>query len=224
MFDLYVFALALGGTGLLAMAVMGARGRADGGHTHAGHAGAHGSHSAQAAYSAGGHHAGGHHAGSHHGGSHHRSSHHAGGQPSRWSILLSPRVAFSVLVGFGAAGLALRSTLSAPWLFGAAVAGGIAFEALIVGPIWNLLLRFASQPALTLEHGVMDEAEAATSFNADGDGLVKLVLDGQVVQLLGTLAPADRVAGVRVRAGDRLLIEAVDTARQRCTVSRRGLA
>ncbi len=137
---------------------------------------------------------------------------------------MSPRVAFSVLVGFGAIGLALRAVLGGPWLFAAAVAGGIVFEAAIVGPIWNLLLRFASQPAMTLEHGVMDEAEAATSFNADGDGLVKFVLDGQVVQLLGTLSPADRATGIRVRAGDRLIIEAVDAARQRCTVSRRGLA
>jgi hypothetical protein len=206
MFDPYVFALALGGTGLLAMAVMGAHGRAGAGHGHAGH-----------------HHAGGHHAGAHHGSAHHAGSHHQPGG-SRWSVLLSPRVAFSVLVGFGAAGLALRAFLGGPWLFGAAVAGGIVFEAALVGPIWNLLLRFASQPAMTLEQGVMDEAEAATSFNAEGDGLVKLVLDGQVVQLLGSLSPADRATGIRVRAGDRLIIEAVDSARQRCTVSRRGLA
>ena len=129
-----------------------------------------------------------------------------------------------MLVGFGAAGLALRALLAGPWLFGAAVAGGIAFEAVIVGPLWNLLLRFASRPAMTLEQGIMDEAEAATSFNAEGDGLVKVVVDGQVVQLLGTLSPADRASGTRVRAGDRLIIEAVDPARQRCTVSRRGLA
>jgi hypothetical protein len=137
--------------------------------------------------------------------------------------LLSPRIAFSVLVGFGGVGLALRALLAGPWLFAAAVAGGIAFEAAIVGPIWNLLLRFGSEPALMLEHGIMDDAEAATSFNADGDGLVKLVLDGQVVQLLGTLSPEERATGAKVRAGDRLVIETVDTARQRCTVSRRGL-
>jgi hypothetical protein len=137
-------------------------------------------------------------------------------------VLLSPRVIFSALVGFGAVGIALRAMLAGPWLFAAALAGGIAFEALLIGPVWNLLLRFGSRPALTLDHGVMDEAEAVTAFDAQGDGLVKLVVDGQVVQLLGTLAAAERAAGVRVRAGDRLVIESVDGARQRCTVSRRG--
>jgi translation initiation factor IF-1 len=202
MFDPYVFALALGGTGLLAMAVVGGHGRIGGGR--------------------GAGHAGGHHPGVHHGGVHHGAARHAPGG-SRWSVLLSPRIAFSVLVGFGGVGLALRALLAGPWLFAAAVAGGIAFEAAIVGPTWNLLLRFGSEPALMLEHGIMDDAEAATSFNADGDGLVKLVLDGQVVQLLGTLSPEERATGVKVRAGDRLVIETVDSARQRCTVSRRGL-
>jgi len=213
MFDPYVFALALGGTGLLAMAVMGGHGRASAGHGHVG----------PGAHHAGGHHGGSHVPGGHHAGSHHAGPHHQAGA-SRWSVLLSPRIAFSVLVGFGGVGLALRALLSGPWLFAAAVAGGVAFEAAVVGPIWNLLLRFASQPALTLEHGVMDDAEAATSFNPDGDGLVRFVLDGQVVQLLGSLSPADRAAGIRVRAGDHLIIEAVDTARQRCTVSRRDPA
>ena len=218
MFDPYVFALALGGTGLLAMAVMGGHGRAGAGHGHAGHASHH-----AGGHHGGGHGPGGHHAGSHAGGGHPVGSHQQSGA-SRWSVLLSPRIAFSVLVGFGGVGLALRALLSGPWLFAAAVAGGVAFEAAVVGPIWNLLLRFASQPALTLEHGVMDDAEAATSFNPDGDGLVKFVLDGQVVQLLGSLSAADRAAGIRVRAGDQLIIQAVDTARQRCTVSRRDPA
>jgi translation initiation factor IF-1 len=70
----------------------------------------------------------------------------------------------------------------------------------------------------------MDEAEAVTSFNAAGDGLVKLMVDGQVLQLLGSITPADRVAGVRIKAGDKVIIEAVDGARQRCTVSRRDKA
>jgi translation initiation factor IF-1 len=76
---------------------------------------------------------------------------------------------------------------------------------------------------LTLESGVFDEAEAVTGFNRAGEGLVRLDLDGQVVQLLGVLTADERAAGVRISAGDRLLIEAVDPARQRCTVSRRSL-
>ncbi len=203
--DLYLFSLALGGAGLAAMAALGVHG--------SGGRGAHASGSAGHGHMAHGHQVG------HHGPGHgHAHQEHAG---PRWGILLSPRIIFSALVGFGAAGLALRAVLAGPWLFAAAFAGGLAFEALLIGPAWNFLLRFASEPALTLEHGIMDEAEAVTTFNAAGDGLVKLVVDGQVVQLLGTLASAERSAGVRVRAGDRLVVESVDGGRQRCTVSRR---
>jgi hypothetical protein len=67
----------------------------------------------------------------------------------------------------------------------------------------------------------MDNAVAVTGFNRQGEGLVRLDLDGQVVQLLGVLTLNERDAGVRVAAGDQLLVEAVDPARQRCTVSRR---
>ncbi|HEX5385217.1 MAG TPA: hypothetical protein VFW66_00805 [Gemmatimonadales bacterium] len=216
--DPYLFALALGGAGLGAMALLGAHGHAPGAH---GHIGADG-------HAAGGDGAG--HGGAGHGGAEHAAAGHGTTQGSgeahapQWLMLLSPRVAFSALIGFGAVGLALRGLLGGPLLFLAAVAGGIAFEALLVRPLWGLLLRFASQPALTLEHGIMDEAQAVTGFSPDGDGLVRLVVDGQVVQLLGSLAPEDRAAGVRVRAGDRLTVEAVDASRQRCTVSRLGPA
>jgi hypothetical protein len=109
-------------------------------------------------------------------------------------------------------------------LVGVALLGGIAFEGLLMRPLWSLASRFESDPALTLESGIMDDAEAVTGFNRQGEGLVKLDLDGQVVQLLGVLTPGERAAGVRVSAGDRLLVEAVDAARQRCTVSRRDSA
>jgi hypothetical protein len=222
MSDPYWFALALGGAGLAGMAAVGAYGAG----THGGHPGGGVGHLGH------GHGGTGHTGHTGHGDTGHSSE--AGGSSGtahhpapvhhfpRWGVLLSPRVLFSALVGFGAVGIALRAVLAGPWLFVAALGGGIAFEALLIGPAWNLLLRFGSRPALTLDHGIMDEAEAVTAFNAQGDGLVKLVVDGQVVQLLGTLAAAERAAGVRVRAGDRLVVESVDGARQRCTVSLRG--
>ena len=40
--------------------------------------------------------------------------------------------------------------------------------------------------------------------------MVSVEVDGQVVQLLGTLSPTDRALGVSVRAGARLRIEEVD--------------
>jgi hypothetical protein len=125
------------------------------------------------------------------------------------------------LVGFGATGLLLRHYVSGLILLGVALVGALAFESLLVRPLWSLVSRFASEPALTLETGVMDYAEAVTGFNRQGEGLVRLDLDGQVVQLLGVLTSSERAAGVRVAAGDRLLVEGVDSARQRCTVSRR---
>jgi translation initiation factor IF-1 len=75
---------------------------------------------------------------------------------------------------------------------------------------------------MTLDSAVADEARAVTSFDASGYGLVAVELDGQVVQLLATLTAAERNAAHKVRAGDRLRIEAVDTARNRCTVTYLG--
>ena len=83
----------------------------------------------------------------------------------------------------------------------------------------NLLLAFASSPAQTLETTLFDEARAASGFDANGEGLVAVDVDGQVVQVLGTLRLEDRALGVRVRAGDRLRIEDVDGEKHRCTVS-----
>src|SRR5690242_21629030 len=56
---------------------------------------------------------------------------------------------------------------------------------------------------------------SATSFDAKGDGLVALELDGQLVQLLGTLHREEQEAGVRVRAGDAVRIDEVDAERNR---------
>jgi hypothetical protein len=201
--DAYAFALALGAAGLVAMTILGFQ------HGHAG-----------------GHHTGGHHGGGHSGHNHghagHQHSHQTAG--SRWSLFLSPRVWFSLLVGFGATGLLFQQHLSGVIQLGVALLGGLVFEALLMRPLWSLVSRFASEPALTLESGIMDDAVAVTGFNRQGEGLVRLDLDGQVVQLLGVLTPDERAAGIRVAAGDQLVVEAVDAARQRCTVSRRDPA
>jgi hypothetical protein len=131
--------------------------------------------------------------------------------------LLSPRVFFSILVGAGAAGLLLEPVLGGLLLAMVAVAAGFAFEGLLVRPFWNFLFRFASTPAQTLDSALMDRATAVTGFDAQGQGIVSIILDGQIVQLLGTLRPEDR--GVRVRAGDALIVEDVDGKRNQCTVS-----
>ena len=204
--DAYTFSLALGATGLV---VMGLRGLGSHGHGHS-QAGHHG-----------GHHGAGHHQAGHHGHAGDHGHHHE--TPSHSSHLIwtlaSPRVWFSVLAGGGAVGLAAKSFLAEPFVAGMAIAGGLLFERFVVSPVWNFLLRFESRPALTLESAVMEEARAETDFDAKGQGLISLDLDGQVVQLLGTLTNDDRRLGVRVKRGSRLRIEEVDGARNRCVVS-----
>ena len=135
--------------------------------------------------------------------------------------LTSPRTAFSLLLGLGATGTLMRESLGGGLLlFGIAMIGGVALERLLVTPLSNFFERFGSAPALTFETAIADEASAASSFDARGQGLVAMELDGQIVQCLGTLTTEDRAAGVHVRAGDRLRIEDVDPVRNRCTVSR----
>jgi len=134
--------------------------------------------------------------------------------------LLSPRILFSVLLGLGTVGVVLKPMLGEPLLFGAALAGGIAFERLLVNTLWNFMFRFESTPAVTLESAVEDEARAVTNFDSSGCGLISVEVDGRHVQVLGTLVQSDRELGVRVRAGDSVRIEAVDADRNRCTVRR----
>lgn len=129
----------------------------------------------------------------------------------------SPRVLFSVLLGAGTAGVLLRPLLPGWLRFVAAVVAGLAFEWLFVRRVWEFALRFASKPAMTLETAVSDRATAVTSFDGNGHGIVRVDLDGQVVQILATLEPDQR--GAKVRAGAELWIESIDVDRNRCTVS-----
>jgi hypothetical protein len=192
--DFYLVALATGGTGLAVMAL--------GGLSHGGQSG-HGGHV----------HHGTHHAHAGHG-------QHAGHGPhvgSRLLSYLSPRVLFAGLVGFGAGGL-LAAPLGEPWRLAAGVLAAVAFEALLVGPLWRFLFRFESQPAVTLDSAIEDDARAVTGFDADGCGLVAVDVDGQVVQLLATLDADGRSRGVRIRTGDLVRISEIDPARGSCVV------
>ena len=218
--DLYGFCLALGGTGLAAMAIGGL---AHVGHDgHAGHG--HGGHAAHAHGGEGGGHTGHAHTAemhtthAHDGVDTHAASAHPAPAHAGWFFsLLSPRVLFALLVGFGAGGL-LASPLGEPWRAGAAVLAAAAFEGLLVGPLWRTLFRFESSPAATLESSIEDDARAVMGFDANGQGLVALDVDGQVVQLLATLSADDRARGARVRSGDLVRVSSIDAARHRCTV------
>jgi hypothetical protein len=196
--DNYTVVLLLGGIGLVAMAVTGLGRHGHGGGTH-GH---------------GGHAPGGHHVA---GGAH---GHDAGHQLSPAWQLMSPRIIFSILFGVGVAGKIFRPLLGGIPLLLLAIAGGLAFERFLAMPIWNFVMRFGSNPAMTLESAITGEATVVSSFDAKGDGLVAVEINGHLVQLLATLQSSENASGTRVRAGDRVRIEDIDAARNRCTVSR----
>ena len=224
--DLYISSMLLGAAGLGVMALSGlgthgtGSGGAHGGHGHLGDAG-HGGHAGHSG------HAG--HVGHVHGSAHGSSQTHgptnvpnagAGrGMTEAFWLVTSPRFLFSLALGFGVVGELMRPMLRGPLLLVAAIAGAVVFERLIVTPLWNFTMRFASTPALTLESAIADEATAVTSFDAQGHGIVSLEVDGQVVQILATLQPSDRDLGVRVRAGQRVRIEDVNPTSNQCTVS-----
>lgn len=219
--DSYTFSLVLGGAGLVAMSATGLAhsGSHPGAHTGS-QAGSHGSpghalgprHGRARDDSAHGHPVESHSIGR-------TSAHQAAGLKSALLSLASPRTLFSLLVGFGLTGIIARPFISGIVLFAAAVLGGLVFERAFVEPLWRFLFRFASNPATTLEDSLMSEARAASGFDENGQGLVAVEVDGQIVQCLGTLWPDDFALGVRVRAGDVLRVEDVDAARSRCTVS-----
>jgi hypothetical protein len=205
--DLYISSMLLGVIGLGAMALSGFGHQGHGGHGH-GHG------------DIGHSHAGHGHAGDAHGGhGHHHDTGHSGSHGFSLWALMSPRMLFSLALGFGLAGQTFARMMPGKFLeMVAAFIGAMAFEALLMRPLWNLIMKFESGPALTLESSVDDEATAVTSFDANGQGIVSLELDGQVVQVLATLTSGDRDLGVRVRAGQRVRIEDVNPATNQCTV------
>ena len=230
--DLYIFCVVLGAAGMAAMALLGFTSSHGGAHAHdtgghefhgvAGHIHttptAHGGNAvAHAPVAHGGAHG---HAVAYSGQAH---VHAEGWKSQAWSWL-SPRVLFNVLVGFGATGLLAEKLLGPVLALPVALIGGLAFETVVVRPIFNSLFRFESQPAQTLESAIMSQGKAVTGFDVNGNGLVSIELGGEVVQILGTLTPEERKARVRVRAGDALRIEDIDSKRNRCTVSRIGLS
>jgi hypothetical protein len=221
--DIYLVALLFGGIGLIGMGLLGAGARGHGGlrggHSAAGHGAGH----LASGHAAGhGHAAPGGHAVAHGAPHSHAGGHQAGGAPGLSPLwqLMSPRILFAIAFGIGATGLALRSIFGGIILFGCALIGGLALERLVVQPLWNLLMRFGSNPAMTLESAVTADATVVSSFDANGHGMVSVEVDGQIVQLLATLQTNEIGHSQRVRAGDTVRIEEIDAQRNRCTVSR----
>ena len=191
---MFLGAMVLGLVGLVAMSLLGfTHGHATHGHSAHGHADS--SH--------------GHHVHSSHG--HHDSS------ATKFLAFLSPRVLFSLALGFGSAGLVLDAFFPLWIAVILAAVGALALERLIVYPYWNWLMRFASAPAEMMGDTVRAKARAVTRFDGSGSGLIQLELDGQVRQVLGTLVTTQR--GLEVLVGDAVRVESVDQSGN-CTVSK----
>jgi len=139
-------------------------------------------------------------------------------QHSRWRFVPSPRAVFSVLALYGAFGNAGVHAfhLALPLAALAAAVPALLVEWTLVRPLWRLLFRFQASESSPLEQLVLTEAEAVVPFR-NGRGIVSTVRDGRRVQLSACLR-ADQQA-VPVRVGERLLIEDVDAAHERVTVS-----
>lgn len=133
-------------------------------------------------------------------------------------FLLSPRIAFSLFALYGAFGNALEHTLHLrPMVTAlAAVLPALLVERFAVSPLWNLAFRFQGQPSSSLGALLLEEAKAVTPFR-NGRGVVAVVRDGRMVQFSARLV--ERQTPAQVGVGDRLLVEDVDSGRERLTVS-----
>ncbi len=221
----YEILLTVGVLGFLAMVLAGmvhghggnGNGHGNGAHGHAGF-GDHGGHAGSHGVAHG--HAGAD--GAAHG--HAQAGHHADAQGAEkgfhsW-LVISPLDLFTLALGAGAVGMAFRGMLGSVPLAIAAFFGALVFDFLLVKPLIKLIFKFSSTPSEGIEGKLASDAEATCSFDESGKGVVKLILDGQIVQLLGQLEQPEIEAGIRVHKGDVLTITQVDSTKGTCRVTR----
>ena len=214
----YAVLLAIGFFGIVGMALAGfvhigpSHGGAHGvhghGHVPVGHG--HGGHAGHGGHGHTGHLAKGH--------SH--SVSHAPKFSLKSLFSLSPLDIFSYCAGAGVAAFLFRHTVAAGYLPYVAIAGALIFDLCFTRLIMNTISRFSADPSAGLEGSIATPGEAVTNFDSHGQGLIKLTLDGQIVQLLATLEEHERGAGVTVKRGDQVLVVQVDSARNQCLVTR----
>lgn len=137
--------------------------------------------------------------------------------------LLSPVDIFSFVIGAGLAGVAFGSFLRGPLLAFALIAGALLFNFGVTKQVLRVFLSFAAKPSEGLEGSVRQSAIAESNFNHEGQGLVRLTLDGQLCTMLGRLDPMDASDGTAVCKGDELVVIEVDARRNQCLVAKLGL-
>lgn len=129
----------------------------------------------------------------------------------------SPRLVCSMLALYGAFGnLLVEAGLATALAAAAAIVPAAVVERFGVTPLWRWLVGFQGVPSAPLDHLVMADATAVTSFR-NGRGIVSVVRDGRVVQFSAQLVSTQ--ASEPVRVGDRLRVEDLDAKRERLSVS-----
>jgi Protein kinase domain len=167
----------------------------------------------------------GHNAEGHHHVTDHSNAHAAanGGSSSfsifTWLGWFSPLYLCGTVIGFGVTGTLVGRLFQGWPCFAISLLGAYFVRVICVRPLISGILMWASPPAKTLGDAVLETGIAGTNFDAQGYGMVKFYLDGQIIQLLGHLVPEESTE-LRVNAGERLFIRSVDSVRQRCIVSR----
>jgi len=136
------------------------------------------------------------------------------------SFIPTPLDVCSICLGVGLVGVLVQKMVTGSALYEIAFVGGVVFDVLVVRQIFNFALKFVSKPSEGLEGMVASTAEATTRFDEKGMGMVKVVMEGQVVQLLATLDPIELASGVAVHKGDQVVLLDVDQKRNTCTVTR----
>ena len=136
----------------------------------------------------------------------------------KFLLAISPIDIFAVCLGIGAAGLLLPKSLSTTLVLVVDLLVGLVFDLAFLKPILNFAMRFVSTPSDGLEGMVAKFATSVSNFDSRGRGLVSLVIDAEVKQLLATLEENER--GTAVKKGEQLIVTGVDARRNTCSVSR----
>ena len=165
-----------------------------------------------------------HFSGHHHVTDHSNAHAAANGGSSSFSIFtwlgwFSPLYLCGTVIGFGVTGTLVGRLFQGWPCFAISLLGAYFIRIICVRPLISGILMWASRPAKTLGDAVLETGIAGTNFDAQGYGMVRFYLDGQIIQLLGQLVPEESTE-LRVNAGERLFIRSMDSVRQRCIVSR----
>lgn len=126
---------------------------------------------------------------------------------------------FGICLGTGACGLLLKPHLAFGILIALSIVVGIAFNYGVLRLLMKVAFNFSTKPSAGLEGCVGKTVEAISSFDQQGRGLVKALVDQEIVQLLAVLPEAERASQPTIRKGDQLVVLEVSSEKGTCVVT-----